>query len=97
MTKKLKRFDVADYLDSEETIAEYLNAILEDNDPALLLAAIGDVAKARGMQQIAQDSGLDRDGLYESLAPDAQPKFETVMKVLKGLGVQLTMSPAKVV
>jgi probable addiction module antidote protein len=96
MTKHLKKFDVSDYLNDEETIAEYLNAVLENGDPGLLLAAIGDIAKAKGMKQIAQESGLGRESLYKALTPGAKPRFETVMKVLKVLGVNLSMKPAKI-
>lgn len=89
MAEKLIPFDAADYLDSEETIAEYLTAIMEEDDPDLLLAAIGDVAKARGMAQIARDTGLGRESLYKALQPGAKPRFDTVMKVMKALGVKL--------
>jgi probable addiction module antidote protein len=89
MAEKLIPFDAADYLDSEEAIAEYLTAIMEEDDPDLLLAAIGDVAKARGMAQIARDTGLGRESLYKALQPGAKPRFDTVMKVMKALGVKL--------
>lgn len=94
MAKKLIPFDAADYLDSEETIAEYLTAIMEEDDPDLLLAAIGDVAKAHGMAQIARDTGLGRESLYKALQPGAKPRFDTVMKVMKALGVKLHVEPA---
>lgn len=94
MAEKLIPFDAADYLDSEETIAEYLTAIMEEDDPDLLLAAIGDVAKARGMAQIAKDAGLGRESLYKALQPGAKPRFDTVMKVMKALGVKLHVEPA---
>ena len=93
MAEKLTPFDAADYLDSEETIAEYLSAIMEEDDPDLLLAAIGDVAKARGMAQIARDTGLGRESLYKALQPGAKPRFDTVMKVMKALGVKLHVEP----
>lgn len=66
-------FDFSDYLDSEEAISEYLTAILEEDDPALLAAALGDIAKARGMSQIAKDSGISREALYKALRSDASP------------------------
>jgi probable addiction module antidote protein len=94
MAEKLTPFDAADYLDNEETIAEYLTAIMEEDDPDLLLAAIGDVAKARGMAQIARDTGLGRESLYKALQPGAKPRFDTVMKVMKALGVKLHAEPA---
>ena len=95
MTNRLKKFDVSDYLDNEETIAEYLNAVLADGDANLLLAAIGDIAKARGMKQIARESGLDREILYKALTPGAKPNFVTMMQVLKALGVKLAMQPTR--
>ena len=72
---KLAPFDAADYLDSEETIAEYLSAALEDPNPDVFLAAIRDVARARGMTQLAQDAGLGRESLYKALAPGAKPRY----------------------
>jgi probable addiction module antidote protein len=95
MIKKTKKFDVSDYLKDEETIAAYLNAVLEENDQDLLLGAIGDIAKARGMKQIARKAGLGRESLYKALAPGAKPRFETIMGVLRALDVKLTLAPAK--
>lgn len=91
MKEKITDFDPAAYLDSEETIAEYLTVTLEENDPDLLLSALSNVAKARGMSQIAKDSGLGRESLYKALAPGAKPRFETIMKVMHALGVKLTV------
>jgi probable addiction module antidote protein len=82
-------FDAADYLDDEETIAEYLTAALEDPNPDLFLVAVRDVARARGMAQLARDTGLGRESLYKALAPGAKPRYETVLKVLRALGVKL--------
>lgn len=93
MSRKLKTFDASEYLDDSETIAEYLNAIIETGDQALLLSAIGDIAKATGMQKIANDSGLGRESLYKALAPGAKPRFETVFKIIQALGVSLKISP----
>ena len=90
-----KKFDVSDYLNDEETIAAYLNAIMEENNQDLLLGAIGDIAKARGMKQIAQKTGLGRESLYKALAPGAKPRFETIIGVLKALDVNLMLTPAK--
>lgn len=87
-------FDVVDYLDSEEAIAEYLNAVLEENNPELLLAAIGDVARARGIAKLAEDAGLSRESLYKTLRPGAKPRYETVMKILNALRVKLHAIPA---
>ena len=91
MKEKITDFDPAAYLDSEETIAEYLTVTLEENDPDLLLAALSNVAKARGMPQIARDSGLGRESLYKALKPGSKPRFETIMKVMHALGVKLTV------
>jgi probable addiction module antidote protein len=92
MSDKFNTFDVADYLDSEATIAEYLSAVLEQGDTDLLIAAIGDVAKARGMSQIAAESGLGRESLYKALTPGAKPRFETIVRVLQAMGVQIQMA-----
>ncbi len=89
MKNKITRFDAADYLDSEEMIAEYLNAVIEDDDLSLLIAAISDVAKAKGIKQIAELSGLGRESLYKALVPGAKPRFETIFKILKSLGVSM--------
>jgi probable addiction module antidote protein len=82
-------FDAADYLDDEEIIVEYLTAALEDPNPDLFLVAVRDVARARGMAQLARDTGLGRESLYKALAPGAKPRYETVLKVLRALGVKL--------
>jgi probable addiction module antidote protein len=89
MTDKLTAFDAADYLRDEESIAEYLNALMEEEDEDLLLSGIGDIAKARGMTRIAEKAGLGRESLYKALAPGAKPRFETIMRVLHSLGVDL--------
>lgn len=90
---KLVAFDAARYLDDDEAIAEYITAILEANDPDLLLLALSDVARAKGMTQVAKDAGLGRESLYKALAPGAKPRFETVMKVARALGVKFTAQP----
>ena len=89
MKHAVTEFDPAAYLDNEEVIAEYLSQVLEDGDTDELIAAIGHVAKARGMTQIANDTGLGRESLYKAYAPGSKPRFDTVMKVLKALGVKL--------
>lgn len=91
---KLKDFDASEYLDSEEVIAEYLTVALENKNPEAFLAAIADVAKARGMTEIARSSGLGRESLYKAFAPGAKPRYETVQKVLQSLGVKLVVSTA---
>ncbi|MCJ1885069.1 putative addiction module antidote protein [Pseudomonas sp. LA21] len=94
MTLELHEFDTSTYLDNEEVIAEYLSQVLADGDPDELLVAIGNIAKARGMTKIANDSGLGRESLYKVFAPGAKPRFETVMKVMRALGVELQAKPA---
>jgi probable addiction module antidote protein len=91
--KKPVAFDAADYLDSEEVIAEYLNVALASEHPDLFLQAIADVAKARGMAQLAKETGLGRESLYKALAPGAKPRYDTVLKLIRALGVELHMSP----
>ena len=93
---KTTTFDVADYLDSEEMIAEYLSAILEENDPDLFIKALGDVAKARGMTHIAKETGLGRESLYKALRSGSNLRYQTVQKVLKALGIKLTAEPMNV-
>lgn len=90
---ELADFDAAAYLDSEEAVAAYLTDILEAGDPALLAAALGDIAKARGMTEIAKASGIAREALYKALRADAQPRFETISKVCMALGVRLVAQP----
>ena len=92
--KKNAPFDAADYLDNEKVIAEYLNAALEDENPDVFLIAVGDVAKARGMAQLAKDTGLGRESLYKALAPGAKPRYDTVLKLLRALGVELHATAA---
>jgi len=91
---KLAPFDAADYLDSEETIAAYLSAALEDPNPDVFLVAIRDVARARGMTQLAQDAGLGRESLYKALAPGAKPRYDTLLKLVHALGIKLSATPA---
>ena len=85
----LPNFDVAPYLDTEAAIAVYLTDILSENNPALLAAALGDIARARGMSEIARASGITREALYKALRPDAQPRFDTISRVCAALGVKL--------
>lgn len=90
---KISKFDAAEYLDSEEVIAEYLNAALEDEDPNVFLSAIGDIAKARGMAELAKASGLGRESLYKALTPGTRPSYDTVLRVMRALGVALHTVP----
>ncbi len=82
-------FDVADYLDNGETVAAYLTAALEESDPDTFLVAVKAVARSRGMTQLARDPGLDRESFYKALSPGAKPRYETVMKVVRAIGVNL--------
>jgi probable addiction module antidote protein len=91
---KIAPFDAADYLDDEETIAEYLTAALEDPDPDMFLVAVRTVARARGMTQLAKDAGLGRESLYKALSPGAKPRYDTVLKLVHALGVKLAAVPA---
>ncbi|MFN3985748.1 MAG: addiction module antidote protein [Rhodocyclaceae bacterium] len=90
---KTATFDAADYLNDEETIAEYLTAALEDPNPDVFLAAVRDVARARGMAQLAKDAGLGRESLYKALAPGAKPRYDKVLKLLHALGVKISATP----
>lgn len=92
MSTKISAFDVSEYLGDEATIAAYLSEIVKDGDPNLLLSAIGDIAKARGMSRIASDSGLGRESLYKALNSDAKPRFDTIFRVLSALGVGIAFS-----
>jgi probable addiction module antidote protein len=93
MMIEFERFDAAAYLDNEDVIAEYVTAALEDPNPEVFLAAVADVARARGMTQLARETGLGRESLYKALAPGAKPRYDTVLKLLHGLGVKLTAEP----
>ncbi len=91
---ELPDFDVAEHLRDEADMAAYLQVVMEDGDPALLAAALGDVARARGMTQIAEAAGLTREALYKALRPGAQPRFDTIARVCTALGLKLTVQPA---
>jgi len=87
------RFEIADYLDSKELIAEYLNNVLEEGNNADMINAIGHIAKAIGMTKIAEETGLSRPSLYKALSDGAKPQFATIMKVLKAIGGQIQVNP----
>lgn len=89
-SNQLLPFDAARYLTDDEAVAEYMTAVLELDDPDLLLLALNDIARARGMAQVAKDAGLGRESLYKALAPGAKPRFDTVVKVARALGVRLS-------
>jgi probable addiction module antidote protein len=86
---RTKPWDAADYLETGEDMAAYLEAAFEDGDPALIAAALGDIARARGMTQIAREAGLGRESLYKALSPEGNPEFATVLKVMRALGLRL--------
>jgi probable addiction module antidote protein len=94
MALKTTQYDTADYLDSPEAMAAYIDAVFEDGDPALVTHALGVVARARGMTQIARDAGLSRESLYRALGSEGNPEFATVVRVLKALGLRLTAVPS---
>ena len=89
---QVSEFDPSAFLDDDEVVAEYLTAALEDPNPDVFLAAVGHIAKARGMTAIAEHAGVGRESLYKALAPGAKPRYDTVLKVLQSLGVKLTVS-----
>lgn len=92
---RIAPFDASDYLDNEETIAEYLSAALEDPDQDAFLTAVRDVAKARGIANVAAKAGLGRESMYKTLKSGAKPRFETVRRLLSALDVKLDVSPSK--
>ena len=89
---KTSPWDPADHLKTEEDMAAYLEAALEDGDPALVAASLGDIARAKGMTQIAREAGLGRESLYKSLSPEGNPELATVLKVVKAIGLRLHAS-----
>ncbi|MDR3087219.1 MAG: putative addiction module antidote protein [Azoarcus sp.] len=93
MTTKYAPFDAAEYLDSEETVSEFLAAAAEDENPDVLLSAIAAVARARGMTKVAADAGLGRESLYKALAPGAHPRYDTIQRVIHALGVRVRFAP----
>ena len=96
MTKPLKTrpWDPADHLETEEDRAAYLEDALTDGNPNLIAAVLGDIARAKGMTQIARKSGLGRESLYKALSPEGNPEFSTIMKVIEALGLRLHVSAA---
>ncbi|MBW3079884.1 addiction module antidote protein [Bifidobacterium saguinibicoloris] len=90
----VKTWDASEYLKTEQDIIDYLDAAAETGDPALMQAAIGDVAKARGMGQIAKEAGVGRESLYKSLSKDGNPSFQTILKVIHALGGRISIQAA---
>ena len=93
MRTSTKKFDVAEFLQDEETIAEYLNMALEDPNPEMLLLAVKNIARAQGMTQLAKDTGLGRESLYKALSEGAKPRYDTLLKVVRALGIKLHAEP----
>ncbi|KUG22883.1 addiction module antidote protein [hydrocarbon metagenome] len=93
--KTTKTWDAAEYLETEEDMAAYLEAALEENDPTLIAAALGDITRAKGMTQIAKKTGLGRESLYKALSPEGNPEFSTVLKVVSALGLKLHAGTGK--
>lgn len=91
---RTQRWDVVEHLKDEKDMAAYLEAVLEDGDPALVAAALGDIARARGMSEIARKTGLGRESLYKALSPGGNPEFSTILKVVRALGLRLHASAA---
>jgi probable addiction module antidote protein len=87
-------WDIIEHLKTEEDMAAYLEAALEEGDPALVVAALGDIARAKGMTQIAREAGLGRESLYKALSPSGNPEFATILKVVDALGLRLHVEPA---
>lgn len=90
---ELTPFDVADFLETADDAIEYLKIVLEENDQAALLTALGDIARSKGMAEIAARTGLGRESLYKSLRADAQPRFDTIVRIINALGYKLTLVP----
>ena len=100
MSKKIKLSEIpdhdpAEFLSTDEDIAAYLTTVLEENDAALLAVALGDIARARGMSQVAKDSGITREALYKALRPGSTPRFDTISRVCAALGVRLVAQPVQ--
>ncbi len=92
--KTAKEYDAAEFLETKEDMSAYLNAALEDGDPVLLSVALGDIARAQGMTQLAKETGVTRDGLYKALSPTGNPSFATIKKVLDALGMKIKITAA---
>ena len=90
----LPEFDMTEHLDSDQAIAEYLTIVMEENDPGELTHALGVIARARGMSEVARAAGLTREALYKALRPNSQPRFDTIARVCTALGVKLVAQPA---
>ncbi len=87
-------WDAAEHLETNEDMIAYLDAALEDGDPSLIVAVLGDIARAKGMTQVARDTGLGRESLYKALSPTGNPEFATILKVVRALGLQFHVQAA---
>lgn len=97
MTKtRTLHYDTAEYLKTDDDMAAYLEAALEDGDPVLVTAALGDIGRAKGMTQLARDTGLGRESLYKALSAEGNPEFATVLKVVRALGIRLIARPERI-
>lgn len=90
--KTATKWDASEYLETEEDMAAYLNAALEDGDTSVVAAALGDIARAKGMIQLSKETGITRDGLYKALSPTGNPSFDTVQKVIRAFGLKLNVA-----
>lgn len=88
------RWDPADHLETEEDMVAYLESALEENDPSLVAAVLGDIARAKGMSEVAREAGLGRESLYKALSPNGNPEFATILKVISALGLRLHAASA---
>lgn len=86
---KYSKFDAADYIKTDEDVATYITAVLVENDPQLLMAALNDIARTKGMANMAEATGLNRESLYKALRPGAKPRFDTVFRIMRGLNIKL--------
>jgi probable addiction module antidote protein len=93
MTTTFRRYDTANYLSNEAEISAYLAAVAAENDPALTVAALSDVARARNLSQVARDADISREGLYKALSPDGNPSFATVARIAQALGLRVVLLP----
>ncbi len=91
----VSRWDASEYLDNPEIIAAYMEAALEEDDPSLIAAVLGDIAKAKGMTALAKETGLSRESLYRSLSEKGNPELSTFLKVVKALGLHVELKPSK--
>ena len=94
MMKRATKWDASEYLATEADMAAYLNAALEDGDTSVIAAALGDIARAKGMTQLSKETGITRDGLYKALSPTGNPSFDMVQKVIKAFGLKLDVATA---